>query len=464
MPVVLGCLVPHPPIIIPEIGRDNLQQVAATVKAMKNISIDVSGSRPDTLLFVSPHTAGFSDAIAVKTDPLLTGDFGAFGAPSVTFSVENDLNFAGELLRAAEDHGLNLAEAGRKGIDFTGASILDHGIMVPLYYLIKEISVPIVSIAIDYRGYDEHFALGKAIARATDATGKRVAFIASGDLSHRLIPGAPSGYDPRGTEFDAKLEAIFRSGNFDKLKSLDPRLIEAAGECGLRSIYALAGSFDGVTIDTKVFSHEGPFGVGYMVAGVYPVENRSIDSLSKQSNTGNSDFVESSIPSAPVELAMFSLANYFALGRPVDPPEDTPGDLLSRRAGTFVCLKIDGNLRGCIGTIQPTYGNIAEEIMANAIQAATADPRFFPVTEQELPYLTCTVDILGEPEPVDSMKLLDPKTYGVIVRQGYRTGLLLPDIDGVDTVDDQIAIAKKKAGIDLSENTELYRFKVIRYE
>ena len=146
------------------------------------------------------------------------------------------------------------------------------------------------------------------------------------------------------------------------------------------------------------------------------------------------------------------------------PPGDIPDELRKKRAGTFVCLKIGESLRGCVGTIQPTQGSIADEIMANAIQAATADPRFAPVSIDELPHLEFTVDILEEPEKVKSKEQLDPKVYGIIVQRGYKTGLLLPDIDGVDTPEQQIAIAKQKAGIDPSEDAELYRFRVIRYK
>jgi AmmeMemoRadiSam system protein A len=173
---------------------------------------------------------------------------------------------------------------------------------------------------------------------------------------------------------------------------------------------------------------------------------------------------ESPDRSEPLRLAKHSLEHYIRFGQVVEPPEDTLRELLDRRAGAFVCIKIDGELRGCIGTIQPTEESIAREIMANAVQAALADPRFTPVSEAELPRLQYSVDILDAPERIDSPEHLDPKLYGVIVRKGAKTGLLLPNIDGVDTVEHQLAIAKQKAGIPLRDETDLYRFKVTRYE
>lgn len=464
MPVVIGCLVPHPPIIIPEIGRGNLDRVTSTTQAMQEVTEKVKQAEPDSLIFISPHSAGFTDSIAVRTNPTLAGSFAGFGVPDIRFSEKNDLSFVEELLTAANDFDLSITKVGHGNIDVMGSDELDHGILVPLYYFKKAVGdLPIVSISIDYSGFDEHYTLGMAIQRASNFVPEKVALIASGDLSHRLIPGAPAGYNPRAVDFDAKIEEIFDTGYFDELPKLDPPLIEAAGECGLRSIYALAGAFNGLEIRTKVFSYEGPFGVGYMVAAVYPgkpsperdLYTTGIEHLPQKTEIESSE---------PVRLAMYSLQQYFKQGHPVNPPEDTPDELLNRRAGAFVCLKLDGNLRGCVGTIQPTQGNLAEEIMTNAIQAATADPRFFPVIIDDVPRLQFSVDILEEPEQIQSKTQLDPKVYGVIVKRGYRTGLLLPDIDGVDSADDQIAIAKQKAGIGPNESVELYRFRVTRYE
>ncbi len=146
----------------------------------------------------------------------------------------------------------------------------------------------------------------------------------------------------------------------------------------------------------------------------------------------------------------------------IDPPADLPREFLSRRAGVFVSIKKDGMLRGCIGTYLPTTGNIAEETIANAIKAATQDPRFPPVRPEELPHLEVSVDILSEPEPCTE-KDLDPKRYGVIVEKGYRVGLLLPDLEGVDTVEEQLRIAKMKAGIPPDEPCKIYRFTVERH-
>ncbi len=145
-------------------------------------------------------------------------------------------------------------------------------------------------------------------------------------------------------------------------------------------------------------------------------------------------------------------------------PRDAPDELREKRAGVFVCLKSSGELRGCIGTIEPATPSLAEEILNNAISSATRDPRFPPVSPSELGSLTYSVDVLEEPEDIPDMSFLDPKTYGVIVRSGARSGLLLPDLEGVDTAEEQVRIASMKAGIRPGEPVRLQRFKVTRHD
>lgn len=164
-----------------------------------------------------------------------------------------------------------------------------------------------------------------------------------------------------------------------------------------------------------------------------------------------------------VKLAMATIETYVNEGRIIDVPNDLPDEFLSTRAGVFVSLKKEGQLRGCIGTIEPMRENLAQEIIHNAISAATQDPRFMPVEPGEVGQLTCSVDVLTEPEEIGGYDDLDPKRYGVIVESGSRRGLLLPDLEGVDTVEQQVDIARRKAFIGYGESIKLYRFEVKRY-
>lgn len=167
--------------------------------------------------------------------------------------------------------------------------------------------------------------------------------------------------------------------------------------------------------------------------------------------------------SAYVKLARETIENYIKQGKIITPPLGLPEEMINQKAGVFVSLKKNGNLRGCIGTFMPTQENIAQEIIKNAISASVDDPRFSPINVSELEDLSISVDVLSAPEEVKDISQLDPKKYGVIVSSGYKKGLLLPDLEGVDTVEYQIDITKRKAGIYPGEKVKLYRFEVKRY-
>jgi AmmeMemoRadiSam system protein A len=165
-----------------------------------------------------------------------------------------------------------------------------------------------------------------------------------------------------------------------------------------------------------------------------------------------------------VELAKKAITEYVKNKKVLPVPSILPPDM-QKRAGVFVSLKKHGELRGCIGTFIPCEENIYKEIVRNAIAAATEDPRFYPVQEDELNDITYSVDVLSGPEKVSDISELDPKRYGIIVVKGYRKGLLLPDLEGVNTVEEQLMITKMKAGIDPSDkDIEIFKFTVERFK
>ena len=224
------------------------------------------------------------------------------------------------------------------------------------------------------------------------------------------------------------------------------------------------GAADGRQVHPEVYSYEGPFGVGYMVAnlgiGVPDADRHLLAQLKSQQQQAQQD--RRAAESALVRLARESLENYIRHGRRLTEPKMDLSEF-GGPAGTFVSIKKHGELRGCIGTIAPTQPNLVQEIIENAISAGTRDPRFAPVTPDELAELVYSVDVLSEPEPIESLAELDPLRYGVIVSRGSRRGLLLPNLEGIDTAEEQVAIARQKAGIGPREPVQLERFEVKRY-
>ena len=338
---------------------------------------------------------------------------------------------------------------------------------MPLYFIEQQIKdYKLVRVSLSGQPLIMHYRFGQLVARAAKRLRRRIVFVASGDLSHRLKADGPYGYAPEGPEFDKRVTDAMKTGDFMAFLRMGEAFCEAAGECGLRSFIEMAGALDGRAVTPDFRSYEGPFGVGYAVCGYAvdgPDENRRFGQHYEEQRATELATIKAG-EDAYVKLARLSLETYVKTGKRAAMPDDLPEEMTARRAGVFVSLKKDGRLRGCIGTISPTTGSIAEEIMNNAISAGTADPRFEPVKEEELPHLVYSVDVLSEPEPISSMDELDPKRYGIIVSKGYRRGLLLPNLEGVDTVRQQVDIALQKAGIRRDEDYKMERFEVVRHK
>lgn len=467
--VVIAGVSPHPPVIVPSVGGREAGTAEKTARALSDLSRAIVQENPDTLVLVGPHGPVFRDAIACTQDRTLHGDLSGFGAQDASVRLENDLELAHEVAAMAleSSYGTRVAMVGadeRRAYQLSQG--LDHGAVVPLYFLKQAgLESKLVNFTMGLLPLTEIYAFGMTVARAAEKLGRRIAFLASGDLSHRLTPAAPAGYHPRGREFDALIVRALKEGDPRLLVQMDPALEEDAGECGLRPIVMMFGSVDGRLIEPEVLSYEGPFGVGYAIAVVRPRGREVSREFASRWEAVEDQKLEQlrSRQSPIVALARESLESYVRTGRRVKPrPEHKK--LLDQRAGAFVSLKKHGELRGCIGTTEATTHDLAEEVIQNAISAGTQDPRFPPVEADELVDLKYSVDVLGEAEPVESLEDLDPKEYGVIVEKGWRRGLLLPDLEGIDTAAEQVDIAKRKAGIRSSETgVNLFRFKVTRY-
>ncbi len=260
--IIAGCIVPHPPLLIPEIGGKEREVVSATYKAMQELSRKLAGLEADTMVMISPHTPPYRDAFIVKSAPVLGGSFASFGKPQVRISKHNDVELAAAMVENAKSADLPLIATH----DAPSGEELDHGLLVPLYYMDQVFETPIVCLSISGLSYEDHFRLGQTSRAACEELGRKAVFVASGDLSHRLSRGAPAGYSPRGEEFDRRIVDIARGGDFAALYGIPDDLVAEAGECGFRSIHAMWGALKNGTLASSVVSYEGPFGVGYLVA------------------------------------------------------------------------------------------------------------------------------------------------------------------------------------------------------
>ncbi|MDD3169894.1 MAG: AmmeMemoRadiSam system protein A [Eubacteriales bacterium] len=455
-----GYIMPHPPIIVPGIGHGREREAGATIDALKRAAKEIGKARPTTILLSTPHAPCFRDFVYIMDSENLEGDFAAFGSPKAQLSFQNNRELVSMIAVKSAIYGIDaggLEESQRRHYGISDR--LDHGALVPLSFIKEEWEdFRLVCISTPFLAFEALYDFGRGVRDAIEESGERVVYIASGDLSHRLTRDAPAGYSPKGPAYDRALVEKVRQADVQGLLETDLSELEKAGECGTRSIVMMFGAFDGRKPKSEVYSYEGPYGVGYLVAKIEGAEEKG----KKKAGEGSLE-INSSEASVHVRLAKETLETYVRSGNKIKVPDWVPPEFKTRRAGVFVSLKKGGMLRGCIGTIGPVMVNIAEEIINNAISAGMQDPRFPAVKEKELNELIYSVDVLGAPEKINSTEELDVKRYGVIVTAGFRRGLLLPDLEGVDTPEKQVEIALQKAGIRSSESFELKRFEVIRY-
>lgn len=453
-------MVPHPPIAVPEIGRGEEKKIQKTLDSFEEAAKFVASFKPDTVVITSPHATAYADYFQISPGERAQGNFGQFRAPQVQFDIAYDTEFRKALVDELEKAGFP------GGTDYERMPQLDHGTMVPLYFLEKELpDAQFVRIGLSGLPLSRNYELGELIARAAEKTGKRVALIASGDLSHCQKEDGPYGYKPEGPEYDRRIMEDMGQADFGKLFDYSPDFRETAAECGHGSFAILAGAFDGQDVKAKPLSHEDTFGVGYGFVEFTPEgpdENRHF--LKEYEHKAKKE-IEDRIAKEDAYVALArSTINSYIKKEPIYVPENLPEEMEKEQAGVFVSIHENGQLRGCIGTIEPTKPNITEEILNNAVSASTRDPRFPAITVDELPYLDINVDVLAKPEPISSPDELDVKKYGVIVTKGRKRGLLLPNLEGVDTIEQQIAIACSKAGLRPDEpGIQLERFEVVRH-
>ena len=550
MSVLAGYMVPHPPMIVPEIGRGSEAQIEETIRAYEQVADEIVALAPETIIITSPHSIMYSDYFHISPGSRAKGSFAGFRAPEVRFDEKYDTALVSEICRIADAQDLPAGTLGERD------SKLDHGTMVPLWFIrnkYKEGSI--VRIGLSGLPLTDHYRLGMIIREALNNTGRRAVIVASGDLSHKLQEYGPYGFTPEGPEYDERIMDVMGRAAFGELLDFDSTFCDKAAECGHRSFVIMAGAFDGQQVRATRLSHQDVTGVGYGICTFYPaagsvynyspynkedfytddtnstdpdasssedkIPDKTPDGTSEKciaAESGGSDDGAGSIECTPIEcssttdpgtsdtnievrddrsadrvdesrkfldirlrkleeelavkrdsedafvrLARKAVESYVAAGVTIPVPDDIPEELLIRRAGAFVSIHEHGELRGCIGTIAPTRDNLAKEIIGNAVSASTRDPRFPPVKPEELPWLEISVDVLGEPEDIDSIDELDVKRYGVIVSSGRKRGLLLPDLDGIDTPEQQVDIAMRKGGIRRSDRYTLQRFEVVRH-
>lgn len=432
MPIVGAFMVPHPPVAVDEIGKDSNDNITETINNYNKIAKEISDLKPETIIISSPHAPFYRDAFYIIDDDYTSGDFERFGCKELFFKENVDTELKDELIKLAKEKDIPVANLHDVP--------LDHGTMVPLYFIEKYIKdFNIVVVGISDISLESNYKMGTLIKEVTDKLNRRVVYVASGDLSHKLQDYGPYGFDENGPVYDKRVMEVMKKADFKELLNFDLDFLDKASECGHRSFIMMGGALDNIKVTPKYYSHQDITGVGYGICSYYPLDKY-------------------------VELAKKTIDLYIREDKVLDVNTITDEELLNKQEGVFVSIHKHNDLRGCIGTFLPTKENVAEEIISNAINACSKDPRFNKVRVDELDDLEINVDELSTPERVQSIDELDPKIFGVIVSSGFKKGLLLPDLEGVDTVEEQLSIAMHKGGITENESIRVEKFTVIRHK
>jgi aromatic ring-opening dioxygenase LigB subunit len=255
--ISFACLVPHSPLLIPEVGQDHLSQLADTKRAYQHLEQELYVAKPDILIIISPHKERRPGAFTINQRPKIKLDFKEFGDLVTDLEFTNAVGFGYKIKESCEHYF---------PIVLTAEEKLNYGSGVPLYYLAKNLpDIKIVSLSYADLSVEDHLKFGEIIKKQINLSSQRIAVIASGDLSHCLHQDSPAGFSPRGQEFDQKIIKLLNEKNFEGLIKLDPELIKESGACGYRSLLILMGIIKDLNYEPEKLSYEAPFGIGYLV-------------------------------------------------------------------------------------------------------------------------------------------------------------------------------------------------------
>jgi AmmeMemoRadiSam system protein B/AmmeMemoRadiSam system protein A len=377
----------------------------------------------ETFIILGPNHSGMGKPLSIMTE-------GTWKTPLGEVEIDSEL-------------GKQILATSRHLQEDAGAHQAEHAIEVQLPFLqYFRPDVRIVPITLAYASGATYKEIGKEIAQAIKKLEREVVIIASSDMTH---------YEPQESaqkKDTQAINAILELNEDELLKRVEELHISMCGYAPTVSLISAAKELGATSAELVKYQTSGDTTGDYSaVVGYAGIIIKAV--------------VEEMHPL--VKLAKQTVESYVNEGKVPEPPDELTPEMKAK-AGVFVSLHKSGELRGCIGTFEPTQKNVAREIIQNAISSSTGDPRFPPVAPEELEHLEYGVDVLTTPKPIKNKRQLNPKKYGVIVECGFRRGLLLPDLEGVDTVDYQIHICRNKAGIDPDEPIKLYRFEVKRYK
>ena len=448
MTIVRAYALPHPRLAIPAVGRGEERKIAKTLAAFDKVAQEIAAIRPDTIIFITPHGVTYDDYFHISPGEGATGTCKEFGTKHVRMELTYDQNFAVAAAHISGKYGIPVKTMGERNAP------LDYGVMVPLWFINRRYS-QFRSMRVSPSKLDAHahYRLGKCIAEAAANVGRRTVVVASGNLSRKTCKMA--------LEFDKEIADIFATGEFDRLFAIPQELKESVDTCGYSVFTTLAGCLDSRAVEPELLSYESPLGEGYAVASFAPGPYDASRSFLAPARVARTPAPVARLSKdAYCILAKRALEHKVLYGLTLPVPAGLPGEMTSTRAGAFVSLYVNGQLRGAAGTLDPSTEHFAAEIIKNAVVAGLHDKRFAQVALTELAGMVYKVDIIHKPEHVNSPEELDPGRYGIIVTKGDKWAAVLPNRPGIETGQQQVTAALEKAGVEPGTDVKLERFLV----
>lgn len=453
MAILAGFVLPHSPLLIPQIGREKTEKAEKTLEAIQKIVGEIKSLAPDTIILISPHAESYRDYFQLADGEVGIGSLEKFGAAHVTFRVRYDKAFVHHLSELAK---LSSFPA---GADREKAPYLDYGAMVPLFYL-NQIYSDFNLVRVSPSGLPllDHYKMGELIKRAANDLSRRAVVIASGDLSHQEV--GDTGFAEEKKDYDRLIVSSFSGANFCELLTVKPNLYFKSRQCGHKAFVMMAGVLDRSEVKSSVVSYEIPHESGLICAEFIAKGDNSSRAFAQYYLTRESLRVkEDLVASDPyASLARKAIEYYVNFHSRLPLPNPLSPILRKPSQGVFVTIREYGSIYSSLGSMKPLENNLANEIISNAILAATNSGINRALKDTDFPYLRVQVDLLSPLEKVDSSLDLDPIKYGVVVVSSGRRGLILPRLEGIYTAESQLEFAKRKAGILVGDEVDIYRF------
>lgn len=459
MGILASFLLPHPNSLVDRkmmVEEDN--KLVETTRAYRTIAKRIAVLEPDTIIFLTPHGQSYLDYFQIAGGESATCSYGKSRGYRGTFQLKYDVDLIKKIEEVAKREKIPTGTSG------SAEEEIDHGTLIPLYF-IRQYYRDFSAIRLSFSGlpFPAHYSLGKAIQEASETLGRNVVVVASGDMSHVLDKNGYYGYHDDGLKYDRRIKKILEDADFGELFKIPPDVIKNSEQCSYRVLLIMAGTLDKQDVNSMVLSYEKSRGVGYMCASF------DVTGLNEERNFGE-EFLEASAKETIIKsvrsdryatLAREAIETYVREHRVMEFDAKRYPRLARNKMGCFVTIKETGVIRGCLGSVYPMKKNLGIEIIFTAISAATKDKRFPPLTEEDLKHIEVTVDFVSPPIPILSVLDLDPFKYGVMVEGNDGVAVMLPNIPGIKTAEEQLHVCKKKARIAFDDDDfQLYRFAV----